>query len=207
MLIAERLLLLCLDPVHGTLRSERPDTPFGALCAATLLIELQVHGRLRYARDMLRAEASLPTAHPLLTAALRALGTAPQPAAEAVRLVEQALRPLPRRLLDTLARGDLVHRVARVPGLPFLGVRHPLRSVQAHNAAVHALREAARMPHDVAALGLLLGADLVGVMVRCLDAVAHARASAALLALERLPADAPEGLAALAALRRTLLDA
>lgn len=206
MLIAERLLLLCLDPVRGTLHSPRPDTSFDALCAAAVLLDLHAQGRLRYARGLLRADASLPAAQPMLAAASTALGAVPHTAAEAMRRIEQTLRPLSRRLLDTLARGDLLHRVARVPGLPFLGMRHPLRSVQAHNAAVHALREAARTPDDTEALGLLLVADVAGVMARCLDAAAHARANAALLQLEHLPADAPEGRATLAAVRRALLD-
>ncbi|GAP65990.1 GPP34 domain containing protein [Mizugakiibacter sediminis] len=206
MLIAERLLLLCLDPVRGTLHSQRPATSFDTLCAAAVLVDLQAQGRLRYAHGLLRADASLPPAQPLLAAALAALGEVPRTAPEAMRQIEQALRPLARRLLDALARGDLLHRVARVPGLPVFGVRHPLRSVQAHNAAVHTLREAARDPGRTEALGLLLGAEVAGVMARCLDAAAHARASAALLQLERLPADAPEGLATLAAVRRALLD-
>lgn len=206
MLTAERLLLLCLDPMQGTLQSPRPDTSFDKLAAAAVLVDLQAHGRLRYARGLLRADASLPPAQPLLAAALAALGNAPRTAPEAMHQIEQALRPLARRLLDALARGDLLHRVARVPGLPLLGVRHPLRSVQAYNAAVHTLREAARDPGPTEALGLLLGADVAGVMARCLDAAAHARATAALLQLERLPADAPEGLATLAAVRRALLD-
>ncbi len=205
-LITETLLLLSLDPRRGVLVMHRRGVGMQSLAAAALLADLIVLDRLRPAgRDDLVAESAMPAAHALLTEALQRLGTRSLTPAQALLRIGQGIRRLPQRVLDGLARRDLLHRIPNVRGLPALGVRYPLRSVQARQDAEQAARSAAGTPAAVRSLALLQLLDTAGLLTAFLDAGLHERAARALLGIES--ADAQDlGLLALARLRRALLD-
>lgn len=205
-LITETLLLLGLDPRRGVLVAQRRGVAMQSLAAAALLADLIVLDRLRPAgRDDLVAESAMPAAHVLLTEALQRLGTRSLTPAQALLRVGQGIHRLPQRVLDGLARRDLLHRIPNVRGLPALGVRYPLRSMQARQDAEQVARSAAGAPAAVRSLALLQLLDTAGLLTAFLDAGLHERATRALLGIESADAQNP-GLLALARLRRALLD-
>ncbi len=205
-LITETLLLLGLDPRRGVLVAQRRGVAMQSLAAAALLADLIVLDRLRPAgRDDLVAESAMPAAHVLLTEALQRLGTRSLTPAQALLRVGQGIHRLPQRVLDGLARRDLLHRIPNVRGLPALGVRYPLRSMQARQDAEQVARSAAGAPDAVRSLALLQLLDTAGLLTAFLDAGLHERATRALLGIESADAQNP-GLLALARLRRALLD-
>ncbi len=205
MLIAETLLLLGLDPRRGVLVLRRRGVNVQSLTAAALLADLIALDRLHAAADGgLVAESTMPAAHALLTEPLQQLGTRSHAPAEALRRIAQGTRRLSQRVLDGLARRDLLHRVPNVRGLPALGVRYPLRSMQARQNAEHEAQAAAAAPTTVRALALLQLLDTAGLLTAFLDAELHERAVRALLGIE--PAAAQDTtLLALARLRHALL--
>ena len=206
MLIAETLLLLGLDPKRGVLVVRRRGVSMQNLTAAALLAELIALDHLHAtAADGLVAESAMPAAHALLTETLQQLGTRGHAPADALQRVAQGIRRLPQRVLDGLARRDLLHRVPNVRGLAALGVRYPLRSMQARQSAEQAAQAAAATPTTVRALALLQLLDTAGLLTAFLDAELHERATRALLDIESA-ATQDAGLQALARLRRALLD-
>ena len=208
MLIAETLLLLGLDPRRGVLVIRRRGVSVQSLTAAALLADLIALDLLHPAADGgLVAESSMPAAHALLTEMLQQLGTRSHAPAQALQRVAQGTRRLSQRVLDGLARRDLLHRIPNVRGLPALGVRYPLRSMQARQDAEQAVRAAAGAPTTVRALALLQLLDTAGLLTAFLDAALHERAAHALLGIESAThAQQDIGLLALARLRHTLLD-
>ncbi|MDE1959110.1 MAG: GPP34 family phosphoprotein [Xanthomonadaceae bacterium] len=205
-LITETLLLLGLDPRRGVLAVQRRGVGMQGLSAAALLADLIVLDRLRPAgRGDLVAESAVPAAHVLLTEALQRLGTRSLTPAQALLRVGQGIHRLPQRVLDGLARRDLLHRIPNVRGFPALGVRYPLRSVQARQDAEQVARSAAGAPTTVRSLALLQLLDTAGLLTTFLDAGLHERATRALLGIESADPQDP-GLLALARLRRALLD-
>ena len=206
MLIAETLLLLGLDPRRGVLVMRRRGVSVQSLTAAALLADLIALDRLHpAANEDLVAESAVPAAHVLLTEALRRLGTRSLTPAQALQRVEQGIHRLPQRVLDGLARRDLLHRIPNVRGLPALGVRYPLRSMQARQDAEQTARDAAASPATVRPLALLQLLDTAGLLTVFLDAALHERAVHALLGIESTARKDP-GLLALARLRHALLD-
>lgn len=206
MLIAERFVLLALDPVSGGLRLPHPDTDPDLLCAAGLLIDLLLQRRLRAeAPDRLQVDASLPSNHSLLTAAADAMASASKPdAATAILQVRRHQNHLTRDLLEGLYRRDFLHRVRDWRFWRDDSLRFPLRSAQARNDAASSLQHACDNPTDIAGLGLLLLADIAGVMTMHLDARHHERANRILLGLNGTAIDdSPR--AALALIRSALL--
>ncbi len=207
MILAERLALLLLD-ADGRLQAYGP-LPLRSVLAASLLADLVLAGRLHFAGDAWRAEPDLPLAHPLLAGLQHALGRGPHTARDVLRVA--CRQPaLAQRLLDGLARRDIVHRIARLRPLPVLGWRYPPRSQQSLARVRADLEQAAAQSDSTEGLALLLLADAAALLAR-LDAARHGRAYAALAALDApMPADTGSGdggtLIALAALRRTLLD-
>lgn len=199
-------MLLALDPVSGGLRLPHPDTDPDLLCAAGLLIDLLLQQRLRAeAPDRLHIDASLPSNHSLLTAAAEAMATASKPdAATAILQVRRRLGGLTHDLLEGLYRRDFLHRVRDWRFWRNDSLRFPLRSAQARNDAAGSLQQACDHPADMAGLGLLLLADVAGVMPLHLDARHHERASRILLGLNGMVIDdSPR--AALALIRSALL--
>ena len=185
MLIAERFVLLALDPVSGSLRLPHPDTDPDLLCAAGLLIDLLLQRRLRAsAPDCLYVDTSLPSNHSLLTSAADAVAAASKPdAASAILQVRRRQNHLTRDLLEGLYRRDFLHRVRDWRFWRADSLRFPLRSAQARNDAANSLQHACDNSADMAGLGLLLLADVAGVMTMHLDARHHERANRILLSL------------------------
>lgn len=203
MLLAERLLLLLLDMPTGTVRTHR-GTHESTLCAAALLIELAAQRRLASAASLLRGAADLPAPDPLLDETRRQLARHPLPPAAAIAAIERQTAPLSHHLLDRLHRRDLLHRER---GWRFWQPpRYPLRSHQARNEVVDQLRHAAAdAAPPIDALGLLLLADLAGVLPNFLGAADYERAAAALLHLDR-GAEHDSARAVLVQVRKALID-
>ncbi len=204
MLLAERLALLLLDPRRGSVRADsalRLQTLFGA----ALLADLALVGRLRARAGRCHMDGALPPAHPLLSELQRLLGAGPLTASVCLARASHGLPRLRERLLDALARRDLVHRVPRIRLLPRAGLRYPLRSQQAHTQALTDLQHAARTATSGADYALLILADSAGLL-RVLPADLHGAAYAALGQLDSDAATQDENLAALALLRQALLD-
>jgi hypothetical protein len=89
--------------------------------------------------------------------------------------------------------------------LPWAKWRYPLRSLQARNETLAVLREsAARAP--LREQGLLILVDCAGRLASFLDAAAHTRATASLLALAHLRESGEANASLLGSLRATLLE-
>nr|WP_306673951.1 GPP34 family phosphoprotein [Tahibacter caeni] len=203
-MIAERFVLLALDPRTGRLALPRRDTSADLLCAAGLLIDLLLQQRLAIdASQRWQTDTSLPSSNTLLSAAAAALSSTPPPAADdALRRVERRLAPLAGKLLEGLYRRDFLHRQRDWRFWRADALHYPLRSLQARNDAVQFLQQACD-GGSAAGLGLLLLADLAGVMTAHLDARHHERANRLLLGLNSV--DAHSELYGLALLRNALL--
>lgn len=205
-LIAERFVLLVLEPDSGRVSLSRPDTDADTLCAAGLLIDLIVQRRLSLQTPArLRVDASLPVSNALLNAAAQSLADLPgASAAEALHQVRSRLGGLTRRVLESLYDRDFLHRQRDWRFWRSDSLRYPLRSLQARNDAVATLQQASGAPQDLAGLGLLLLADMGGVLAWHLDAGPHEQANRILLGLNQADA-VDEGRATLALLRQALL--
>lgn len=204
MLIAERFVLLALDPHSGRITLARRDTRADVLCAAALLIELLLQQRLAVdAAQRWQVDTTLPSSQVLLSAAAAALASTPAPTtADALRRVERRLAPLAGQLLEGLYRRDLLHRQRDWRFWSADALHYPLRSLQARNDAVQFLQQACD-GGSAAGLGLLLLADLAGILTTHLDASRHERANRLLLGLNAV--DARSELYGLALLRAMLL--
>ena len=205
MLIAERFVLLALDPQSGRIVLPHPDTRADTLCAAGLLVDLFAQKRLSFdAARRLAVDTTLPSQHAILNDALNALAAIPRAsAAEAILQVERRLAPLDRHLLDALYRRDVLHRVRDWQFWRRDALRYPLRSLQARNDTASFLLQAADGGGGAAGIGLLMLADVAGVMTAHLGARHHERANRMLLALNAI--DATHELAGIAAIRSALL--
>ena len=204
MLLTERLVLLLLDPHRGTMQVQ------GALAAQTLfaaalLADLTLAGRLQAIGAEWHQDSVLPLAHPLLAELQRALGTSALPPQRALRLARRKLPQLRCRLLDGLARRDLLHRVPRIKWLPRAGHRYPLRSQQARDEVAADLLRAANASEAPSDYALLLLADTAGLL-KGLPPAAHGAAYAALGVLDSTSANPVPEMRALALLRHVLLD-
>ncbi|MBU6404099.1 MAG: GPP34 family phosphoprotein [Metallibacterium scheffleri] len=203
MLLTERLVLLLLDPRHGSVRTQGILT-VQTLFAAALLADLTLAGRLQTDGTHWYQDSALPLAHPLLADLQHALGMNALPPQHALRLARRKLPQLRVRLLDGLARRDLLHRVPRIKWLPRAGHRYPLRSQQARDESAADLLRAASAGQSPADYALLLLADTAGLL-KSLPPAAHGGAYAALGVLDS-NADLPPQMRVLALLRRVLLD-
>ena len=204
MLLAERLALLLLDPRRGSVQADSA-LHLQTLFSAALLADLVLLGRLRARAGHCYMDDALPPAHPLLSELQRLLGAGPLTASACLARVSHGLPRLRERLLDALARRDLVHRVPRIRLLPRAGLRYPLRSQQAHAQILADLQHAARTTTSGMDFALLILADSAGLL-RVLPADLHSAAYAALGQLDNDAATQDENLAALALLRQALLD-
>lgn len=205
MLLAERLALLLLDPESGSVESRSSWTP-QALFAAALLGDLILADRLHARSSAWEVDSVLPLAHPLLAQLLQVLGAGPIPATRALARARRGLPRLRVRLLDALARRDLVHRVPRLALVPRLGHRYPLRSQQAHAEVLDDLRRAAANGRDAGDYAQLVLADAAGLL-RDWPAELHGEAYAALSKLDDgTAASLDPVLASLSLMRQALLD-
>jgi hypothetical protein len=202
MLLAERIVLLLIDPQRGELRAPKRTAELDVLCAAALLTELVAQLRVQAQGGRLVAAGGLPASHPLLDRAHVCLGRHAMPASQAIAAVLHGSDSLPQRLCDGLYRRDLLHREWRF----WRGTRYPLRSLQGRNECVARLHAAAtRGGHDVADLGLLMLMEFTGALADFLPAAEYERASASVLKLGE-PHEGNDVLTSLSLLRAALLD-
>jgi hypothetical protein len=207
LLIAEQLMLLLLDPERGELDVRYDATDPDRLGAAALLLDLADQRNLGYRNGYITYHPRFPSGHPLVVTAGEALASAGPgvPLGAALDLIETRTRPIARTLIEGLHRRDLLHRIKPRAWLPWAKWQYPLRSLQARNEALAILRQGSlRAP--LREEGLLILVDCAGRLASFLDAAAHTRATASLLALahKRDSGDADASL--LASLRATLLD-
>ena len=206
-LIAEQLMLLLLDPERGELEVRRDATDPDRLAAAAILLDLAEQRNLGFRGGHVAFLARFPSGHPVLTAAADVLRVAGPglPMTSALDLIETRVARVSRSLLEGLHRRDLLHRQRRPAWWPWAAWKYPLRSSQARNEALAALR-AGSSRGVLREYGLLLLIDCAGRLPGLLDAAAHTRAAAILLELghHRPRMDATDAL--LGAMRTALLD-
>jgi len=204
MLITEHFFLIACDPASGLPAWPRRHQGAPILAAAALAMDLTLQGRLHLNGGLLHADISLPMSHPLLNDGARLLAAGDLPVTSALRLLAQRLDPLPQKVLDGLFRRDLLHRIQRRDWLLRKRARYPLRSMQARNEALQSLQAAAH-GGDLHGLGLLLLADLSGLLALHLRAQDHERATQRLLSLNAVAGSAPEAQRLFAEIRTALL--
>jgi hypothetical protein len=205
MLLAERFILLVLDPHTGELHAPQAKADLDALCAAGLLIELVAQQRLHADHGALRASSDLPASHPLLDEAHGALAAQRLDARHAIATVARLHAPLPKALCESLYRRDFLHRQRDARFWRRQRLRYPLRSIQARNQAeaeLHAVAAGAR--ERLLQWGLWFLVDMAGLLARHLPAAEYEKAVAQLLELGQAQSQ-PER-QALALLRSALVD-
>ncbi len=185
MLIAEQLMLLCIDPRAGEFEASRTHADMNALAAAAIILDLHEQRRLRYQGGHIVIEALLPTTHPQLAAAAQVLADPVNglTVAAAIDLLVARLNPISRHLLESLFRRDVLHRV-RESWWPWSKLHFPLRSIQARNEASAKLHVAATSSaNTLRDLGLLVLTDLAGMLAASLSGDAHESAAQKLMHL------------------------
>lgn len=191
MLIAEQLMLLCVDPTLGDFNGSRSHADANLLCAGALVLDLFEQRRLRYQGKHIVIELLLPTTHPQLAASSQVLAGPINglPVAAAIELLVARLSPLSLHLLESLFRRDVLHRV-RESWLPWSKLHFPLRSIQARNEATTQLQNAALADNaSLRGMGLLMLTDLAGQLEKNLIGDAHEVAMSKLLHLRRSGTD------------------
>lgn len=185
MLIAEQLILLCINPQSGEFEASRSHADMNTLAAAAIILDLYEQHRLRYQAGHVVIEPLLPTTHPQLSAAADVLAGPVNglPLAAAIDLLVARLNPICRNLLESLFRRDVLHRV-RVSWWPWSKLHFPLRSIQARNEASAKLHVAATGDSNtLRGLGLLILTDLAGTLAASLSGGAHEAAAQKLMHL------------------------
>ncbi len=185
MLIAEQLMLLCVDPQRGDFNGLRSHADVNMLSAAALILDLHEQRRLRYKGRHIAIEAVLPTTHPQLASAAQVLAGPVNglPAAQAIELLVARLNPISRQLMESLFRRDVLHRV-RESWWPWSKLHFPLRSIQARNEASLQLQNAATTDStSLRGMGLMMLIDLAGQLELNLNGHAHEAAEIKLLQL------------------------
>lgn len=208
MLIAEQLMLLCIDPQRGEVDASLTHVDMNSLAAAALILDLAEQRRLRYKSGHVAIEALLPTTHPQMAHAAQVLAGPVNGLrmGAAIELLVSRLNPVCRDLLESLFRRDVLHR-ARASWWPWSRVYYPLRSLQARNEAVSQLRKAATEDAiTLRGLGLLMLTDFAGQLASSLVGDAHEAAAQKVLHLtsELIGDDTEHDL--LVHLRRSLLS-
>ena len=185
MLIAEQLMLLCVDPISGKFDASRSHADIDELAAAAIILDLYEQCRLRYQGGHIVIEALLPTTQPQLAAAEQVLAGQVNglTVAAAIDLLVARLDPISTHLLESLFRRDVLHQV-RESWWPWSKQHFPLRSMQARNEASARLHFAATSrSNTVRELGLLILTDLAGMMAESLSGNTHESAAQKLLHL------------------------
>jgi hypothetical protein len=207
MLIAEQLMLLCIDPQRGDFEATRAHADINALAAAALILDLYEQRRLRFRNGHIAVEVALPTSHPQLTTAVEILAAPVNalPVEAAIDLLVPRMHPISRHLLESLFRRDVLHRV-RASWLPWSALHFPLRSLQVLNEARSQLRKATETgAPSVRGLGLLVLTDFAGKLADALSGDAHEIAAARLLHLGGERTGDDDGHDLIVHLRRSLL--
>jgi hypothetical protein len=127
MIISEQLMLLALDPEHGTVARGIDLAALERGACAGLLIELVLSRRVaRRGRGIARLD-DLPDFNPLLQSASRALPAGEVTINAALAAIARASGSLSSRLLNSLVSRDVLHRQRRA----LVFHRYPIRSMQA----------------------------------------------------------------------------
>lgn len=206
MLIAEQLMLLCIDPAVGAFETARNHVDIDTLAAAALLLDLAEQKCLRFKADFVAIDTHLPISHPLLGAAIHALEGPGMRTDAAIDLLVSRLGSIPRQLLESLFRRDVLHRV-RASWWPWSTLLYPLRSLQAHNEAIAQIQAATVSGNpSLRGFGLMLLADFAGRLTSALEGSPHATAAMKLLDLARVHDDDPIELRLLARVRSIMLN-
>jgi hypothetical protein len=207
MLIAEQLMLLCIDPQRGDFEVARTHADINSLAAAALILDLAEQHRLRFKNGHIALEASLPTTHPQLAQAAQILSGPANglPMSAAIELLVTRMHPVARHLLESLFRRDVVHRV-RASWWPWSALHFPLRSLQVLNEARTQLHKAIEADKaNLRGLGLLVLTDFAGQLAASLSGDAHEAAMQKLLHLAKEPVGQDAEHDMLVHLRRCLL--
>lgn len=208
MLIAEQLMLLCIDPQRGEFDASLAHVDINSLAAAALILDLAEQRRLRYKSGHVAIEGLLPTTHPQLAHATQILAGPSNGLrlGAAIELLVSRLSPISKHLLESLFRRDVVHRV-RASWWPWSRVTFPLRSLQARNEAIAHLHAAAVADSvSLRGLGLLVLTDFAGRLATSLAGDAHEAAVQKLLHLTTEPVGDNAEHDMLVHLRRSLLS-
>lgn len=208
MLIAEQLMLLCIDPQRGEFDASLAHVDVNSLAAAALILDLAEQRRLRYKSGHVAIETLLPTTHPQLSHAAQVLAGPVNGLrmGAAIELLVSRLNPVSRHLLESLFRRDVLHR-ARKSWWPWSRIYFPLRSLQARNEAITQLHNAALADSvNLRGLGLLVLTDFAGQLASSLGGEAHEAAAQKLLHLARNPVGNDAEHDMLVQLRRSLLS-
>lgn len=184
MIISEQLVLLALDPEHGTVARGIDLAALGRGACAGLLAELVLSRRVaRRGRNIARLD-NLPDFNPLLETASRALPASDVTIAEALARISRASGSLTSRLLESLVSRDVLHKQRRA----LLFHRYPVRSMQALREVNARLAEvehtATPSPH---ALALAAVAARCGVLAARTTPDERKRIDARLESLRRNP--------------------
>ena len=206
MLIAERLLLIACDPTSGEPLWAREQPHPDIVTAGAVAAELVTHGRLALKNGLFVADHQIPTGHPLLKSALQSLHEERLDGLALLRTIAGRMSPLRSRILEGLFRRDILHRVAKRDFLLRQKVRYPIRSMQARNEAIDALRSAAQNPGDLNGLALLFLTEAAGLLSVMLKAKEHEQAQQGILVLNNVTSHSSETLRGLSYIRAALLS-
>lgn len=205
MLIAERLLLIAREPLTGDALWPREQPSPSLITAGGIAAELITQGRLPLRNNVFRPDTQIPTSHPLLNTALNSLGNHTFDGASLLRAIANRMDPIATRILDGLYRRDILHRVSQRDWLLRKKLRYPVRSMQARNEAIDALRSAAHNT-DLNGLAFLFLAEVSGLLSACLRAQDHDAAEQRILTLNHVTSNSSEALRGLAHIRSALLS-
>lgn len=206
MLIAERLLLIACDPDSGEALWPREQPHPDIVTAGAIAAELITHDRLALKNGLFVADLQIPTGHPLLKSALQSLNEERLDGLALLRAIANRMSPLRSRILDGLFRRDILHRVAKRDFLLRQKVRYPVRSMQARNEAIDALRTAATGNQDANGLALAFLTEAAGLLSVVLKAKEHEEAEKRILVLNDVTSRSSETLRSLAYIRAALLS-
>ena len=206
MLIAERLLLIACEPESGEVRWPREQPHPELIIAGAVASELITQRRLALQDGLFTADLQIPVVHPLLKAALHSLHRDRYDGLALLRAIAHRMGPLRSRLLDTLFRRDILHRMTKRDFLLRKKVRYPVRSMQARNEAIEALSAASFNPRDVDGLALLFLTDAAGLLSATLRGQDHEDAIRRILVLNNVTSNSSETMRGLAYVRAALLS-
>ena len=206
MLIAERLLLIACDPDTGEALWPREQPHPDLITAGAIAAELVTHGRLALKNGLFVGDLHIPTGHPLLKSALQSLHEERLDGLALLRTIANRMSPLRSRILEGLFRRDILHRVAKRDFLLRQRVRYPVRSMQARNEAIEALRTVTPGNHDLNGLALVFLTEVAGLLGVSLKARDHEEAERRILVLNDVTSHSSETLRGLAYIRSALLS-
>jgi len=205
MLLAERIALLLLDPEEGRLASIVNGYSNQLLFTTALLCDLTLSGHLVAEEGVLLHNSSMPVQQPLLVQLQQALGSQSYLPTRLLKRSTQSLPGLSDKLLEGLARRDIVHRTPRLRWWPLTGYRYPLRSQRALDEAEQILQRSLHSAQGSADMAMLILADAGGLLNR-LSARGHAQAYATLDRLDEASLNSEQAIPTLRLLRQALLD-